>query len=72
MKKSDTTTELCSGIQGIGGGANQQAFAKSITFALLATLSRIRDNSCYPEKNIISKSRRKALQRKTSLMVFPG
>ena len=27
-KENDTTTELCSGFQGIGGGAYQQAFRK--------------------------------------------
>ena len=30
------TTELCSGFQGLGGGANQQAFCNSARMALLA------------------------------------
>nr|MBQ4455226.1 hypothetical protein [Clostridia bacterium] len=32
------TTELCSGYQGLGGGAYQQAFCNSCRMALLATI----------------------------------
>jgi len=32
------TTELCSGFQGFGGGANQQAFCNSARMALLASI----------------------------------
>ena len=37
-QESAITTELCSGFQGLGGGANQQAFCNSARMALLATI----------------------------------
>ena len=37
-QENDTTTELCSGYQGLGGGAHQQAFCNSARIALLATI----------------------------------
>ena len=38
-QESAITTELCSGFQGLGGGANHQAFCNSARMALLATIS---------------------------------
>ena len=59
-------------IRGLGAEPLTSFLQNVLTLHCLPLLSRIRDNSGYPERKIIPKSRRKALQRKTSLMIFSG